>query len=67
MAQQQNTHLQCGNACWDGGYANIVAMAMEDYVAYILRPCLITEFYMSQIGNYPFQQTFCFVNFDLNI
>ena len=30
LEQQQNTHFQCGNLCWGGGYAHIVAMAILD-------------------------------------
>ena len=66
LSQQYNTQNQCGNACWDVGYAHILAMAMSTAVAYIWRPCDITKFYMYRIGNYPFQQTLYFVHFDLD-
>ena len=35
LEQQRNTHLQCGNACWDGGYAHVAAMAISESVSYI--------------------------------
>ena len=35
LKQQLNTHFQCVNACWDGGYAHIVAIAISYDVAYI--------------------------------
>ena len=61
-----NTHLKRGNACWDGGYAHIFATAMSAAIAYIWRSCGITEFYMSQIDDYSFNQTLCLLNFDFD-
>ena len=35
LAQQRNTHFQCGNAFWYGGWLQIVAMDISYEVSYI--------------------------------
>ena len=61
--QQRKTHFQCGNAYFDYGYAHIVAISMLYAVWNICFPCGVTLFYMSQINNWAFHQTFFFVNY----
>ena len=61
---QQN--FQFVNACWDGGYAHIVAMAIPAAQHIYNVHVASQSFYMSQIGNYTFHQTLCFVHFDLD-
>ena len=67
LAQKCNTYLQCVNACWDGGYANIVAMTCHMLLHKYDAHAASHIFHMSQIGNEPFHQTICFVNFDLDL
>ena len=32
FSQKHNTYFQCGNACWDYGYANIVAIFVSEAI-----------------------------------
>ena len=35
IEKKRNTHLQCVNACSDGGYAHIASMSISSAFAYI--------------------------------
>ena len=59
--------FQCGNACLDGRYSHIFPWPCKMLFDIYDDHLALQSFYMSQIGDYQFHQTLCFVDFGFGI